>query len=476
MKRLFTLLLTIIFVLPLYAQEFDGQSCTALMVGKKASADGSVITSHTCDGRYRTWVQMEPAADHEPGSMHPVLRGTMQTRFRGDTTGVKLMGEIPQVAHTYAYLNTAYPCLNEKQLAMGETTFGGPDTLVNAAGWFTIEELERVALQRCDNARDAIRLMGALAEQYGYGDGGECLTVADKNEVWQFEIVGVGKNKIGAAWVAKRVPDDHVAISANIPRIGKINRKDKDMMASANVEQVAIDNGLWDGKGAFVFWKAFNTDYAKGKNFNDREYFILNHLAPSLGLSYDMDELPFSVKPDKPVDIRQVMALYRETYEGTDFDMTRNIKLARPATKKHPADTVVSPVANPWLTTTLRNTLNTIAPGTVASRSAVRSSMCRTVICGSSAAPTSWPPSPGKPPKKASTRRFSAWKTWPSRAFPPPAPPPSSTPTRSTFTTRVSAPGRPWRTNTGSSSGWASDKATLWAHPRHDCRKPSSIS
>ncbi len=332
MKRFFSLLAALAIGSLLSAQEFDGQSCTSIMVGRKASTDGSVMTSHTCDGRYRTWAQIEPAGDHAPGTMHPVFRGTMHTSFRGDTTGVKLMGEIPEVAHTYAYLNTAYPCLNEKQLAIGETTFGGPDTLVNAAGWFTIEELERVALQRCDNARDAIRLMGALAEQYGYGDSGECLTVADKNEVWQFEIVGIGKERIGAAWV--------------------------DMMASANVEQVAIDNGLWDGKGDFVFWKYFNTDYAKGKNFNDREYFILNHFAPSLGLTYDMDELPFSVKPEKPVDIREVMALYRET------------------NKQHPADTVVSPIANPWLTTTMRNTLNTIAPGTVEFRRTVAVAWC----------------------------------------------------------------------------------------------------
>ena len=89
-----------------------------------------------------------------------------------------------------------------------------------------------------------------------------------------------------------------------------------------------------------------------------------------------MEELPFSVKPEKPVDLREVMALYRETYEGTDFDMTRNIKLARSATKQHPADTVVSPVANPWLTTTLRNTLNTIAPGTVEFRRTVAVAWC----------------------------------------------------------------------------------------------------
>lgn len=377
MKRILSLSFLILTLsASLRAQEFDGQSCTSIMVGRKASADGSVITSHTCDGRYRTWAQMEPAADHPRSAVHPVLRGTMHTAFRGDTTGVKKMGEIPQVRHTYAYLNTAYPCFNEKQLAIGETTFGGPDTLVNPAGWFTIEELERVALQRCDNARDAIRLMGQLAEKYGYGDGGECLTVADKREVWQFEIVGVGKHVIGAAWAARRIPDDHVAVSANIPRIGRIDRRDRDMMASDNVEQVARDNGLWDGTGEFVFWKAFNTDYAKGKNFSDREFFILNYFAPSLGLTCDMDELPFSVKPERPVDVREVMALYRETYEGTDFDMTRNVRMARPANREHPADTVVSPVANPWLTTTMRNTLNTLAPGTVEFRRTVAVAWC----------------------------------------------------------------------------------------------------
>ena len=375
MKRFF-ILIAALLPLSLGAQEFDGQSCTSIMVGRMASSDGSVITSHTCDGRYRTWVRMEPARDFGKDAKHAVLRGTMHTSSPEDTTGVKLMGEIPEAPHCYAYLNTAYPCLNEKQLAIGETTFGGPDTLVNQAGWFTIEELERVALQRCTTAREAIRLIGALAEQYGYGDGGECLTVADKKEVWQFEIVGVGKEKIGAAWAARRVPDDHVAVSANIPRIGKIDRKDKDMMASSNVEQVARDNGLWDGKGDFVFWKAFNTDYADGRNFSDREFFILSRLAPSLGLSFDAPELPFSVKPDEKVDVRKVMALYRETYEGTDFDMTRGVRLARKATDKHPADTIVSPVANPWLTTTMRNTLNTIAPGTVEFRRTVAVAWC----------------------------------------------------------------------------------------------------
>ena len=107
------------------SQLVDGQSCTSIMVGKKASTDGSVITSHTCDGRYRTWMTMEPARDYKAGERHTVRKGTMHTAFRNDTTGVKVAGTIPQVRHTYAYLNTAYPCLNEKQLAIGETTFGG---------------------------------------------------------------------------------------------------------------------------------------------------------------------------------------------------------------------------------------------------------------------------------------------------------------------------------------------------------------
>lgn len=376
MKRILTIQALLVSAL-LNAQEYIGGNCTSIMVGKDASADGSVMTSHTCDGRYRTWARMEPAADYAPGSVHRVYRGTMLMTSPDDSAGLTLMGEIPQAAHTYAYLNTAYPCMNEKQLAIGETTFGGPDTLVNKAGWFTIEELQRVALQRCDNARDAIRTMGELASEYGYGDVGECLTVADKNEVWQFEIVGIGKDKLGAAWVAQRVPDDEVAVSANIPRVGKLNRRDKNhFMASDNVEQVAKDNGLWDGKGDFVFWKAFNCDYSKGRNFHDREYFILNHFAPSLGLTYDMPELPFSVKPEKKVDVKEVMALFRETYEGTDFDMTRNVLMARPATKDHPADTIVSPLANPWLTTNMQRTLNAIAPGTIDFRRTVAVAWC----------------------------------------------------------------------------------------------------
>ncbi|MCF0207517.1 MAG: C69 family dipeptidase [Bacteroidales bacterium] len=361
-------------------EEYIGGNCTSIMVGKKASADGSVITSHTCDGRYRTWMRIEPAADHKKGETHKVYRGTMHTKNAEDTTGVRLMGEIPQAEHTYAYLNTAYPCMNEKQLAIGETTFSGPDTLVNEKGMFTIEELERVALMRCTTARDAIKLIGELIAEYGYGDGGECITIADKNEVWQMEILGEGPEKIGGVWAAKRIPDNHVGVSANIPRIGLMERDNPDFfMASDNVEAVAKKYGLWDGVEPFVFWKAFNASYAQGKNFKEREFFILSSLAPSLNLSMDMPELPFSVQPDENVDVRKVIALFRSTYEGTDLDMTQNIKYVKSVKQKDGSvvkDTVVSPVANPWLTSTMMNTLNFIAPETVTFRRTVAVAWC----------------------------------------------------------------------------------------------------
>ncbi|MBO7490390.1 MAG: C69 family dipeptidase [Bacteroidales bacterium] len=362
------------------SQLVDGQSCTSIMVGKKASADGSVITSHTCDGRYRTWMTMEPAMDHKSGDMHIVRKGTMHTAHRDDTTGVKIAGTIPQARHTYAYLNTAYPCLNEKQLAIGETTFGGPDILQNKKGMFLIEELERVALMRCDNARDAVRLIGNLVKEYGYGDGGECITIADKNEVWQMEIVGEGPEKIGGMWVAQRVPDNHVAVSANIPRIGKLQRDNKEyFMCSDNIEEVVKKLKLWDGNGDFVWWKAVNASYANGKNFREREFFIFNALAPSMGFSMEMAELPFSIVPDQKVDVSDVMQLLRSTYEGTEMDMCRNVKMVANRKNKDGStskDTIISPLANPWMGGNMQNALNYLKPGTVEFKRTVSVAWC----------------------------------------------------------------------------------------------------
>lgn len=352
------------------------ESCTSIMVGKSATTDGSVITSHTCDGNYRTWMNIVPAAVYNRDTVETIYMGKLHTLFIKDMNNTEKKGTIPQVKSTYQYLNTAYPCLNEKQLAIGETTISGRKELVNNNGMFTVEELEAIALQRCTTARDAIRLMGDLIAQYGYCDWGECLTIADTKEVWHFEVFGEGLNKVGGVWAAVRIPDDHVGVSANIPRISGLNLKDKDnYMASANVFDVAKKLGYWDGKAPFCFWKA----YGGGKKaFDIREYFIFSQLAPSLNLSYDAEELPFSIKPEKKVSVADVLALFRQTYEGTEWDSTRNLKVVvkKKENNVETVDTIVSPAANPWMSTDMIGMLNGIKDSTVVRKRQVAVPQC----------------------------------------------------------------------------------------------------
>lgn len=359
--------------------ELDPESCTSIMVGRKASTDGSVITSHTCDGNYRTWMDIVPAQTFDRDTTVAVVKGRMHTDHATGSRGMKTAGEIPQSKRVYRFLNTSYPCLNEKQLGIGETTISGRKELVNPKGMFLIEELERIALQRCSTAREAITLMGELVAQYGYGDWGECLTIADPNEVWHFEIFGEGPDKIGGVWAAVRIPDDHVGVSANISRISTIDLKDPDnYMASANVFDAARKLGLWDGKKPFRFWEAYSgTNYFdEPKAFSVREYFILNKLAPSLNLSYDSEELPISVKPDSLVSVTDVMALLTETYDDSDFDPIKNLKVVNKKKDSEETDTVTSPAANPWMTRDMVKLFNSIKEGTVSDHRLVAVPQC----------------------------------------------------------------------------------------------------
>ena len=220
-STLLTLIIAFCFALLVSAQNDDPaykESCTSIMVGRLASTDGSVMTAHTCDAYYRTWVAIVPAMKFANDTIHNVYWGTMHTSSAWSNEKLVLKGSIPEVRETYGYINTAYPCLNEKQLAIGETTFGGKRELMNKKGMFQIEELERVALQRCNTARQAIKLIGELIKTYGYGDDGECITIADKKEVWQLEIMGEGPDNVGGVWAAQRIPDNHIGISANLCR------------------------------------------------------------------------------------------------------------------------------------------------------------------------------------------------------------------------------------------------------------------
>jgi dipeptidase len=367
------------------AQAAEPESCTSIMAGRLATADGSVITCHTCDGNYRQWVNIVPRQKWPAGSTNKVYEGKMHTETPADLRGVLLKGEIPQVPETFRFLNTAYPALNEHGLAIGETTIGGRQELVNNEGMFMIEEIERLMLERTKTAREAIKLAGELVKEYGYGDYGECLTIADGKEVWHFEIMGAGPLEKGAVWAAVRVPDDHVGVSANIPRIGELNLKDPDhCMASENVFRVAQDMGWWDPAGGkpFKFWEA----YSGRKPFSTREYYILSSLAPYLKLDVNAAELPFSVKPAKKVSVRDILRIYRDPYEGTDLDMTKNLLVPRRAPMRKrdaPAEPqpqqpamVVSPVASAWMPRDMMNLLNVLKPGAVQPQRTIPISAC----------------------------------------------------------------------------------------------------
>lgn len=344
-----------LFAMPSPAQN-PADACTSIMVGKNASADGSVMTSHTCDSWYRTWIESVAPKDYPRDTVMSVYEGRMHTEYPRSLDGMKERGKIPQARHTYRFLDTAYPCLNEKQLAIGETTYSGLDTMVNKDGMFMIEELQRIVLERCSTAREAITLIGKLIKEYGYGDGGECLTIADPKEVWIFEVQGEGPKKKGGVWAAVRIPDDHIAVSANVSRIGKLDLNDKEnYMASDNVKDVAKKMGLWEGKGEFSFWKAYSKgNYMKEpKNYSVRELFIMQQLAPGAGFNDGMEELPLSVKPEKKVSVEDMARLLGSYYEGTDMNLSGRLKVKNGKKKEGDGpevpDSVVSPVANPWM-------------------------------------------------------------------------------------------------------------------------------
>jgi len=231
--------------------EFD--SCTSVLVGRLASIDGSTMTSHSCDsGTDRTWMTIIPNARHKAGETAKVYYEPKRTKGPGDPDRLET-GEIPQVAETYAYLNAAYPIMNEHQLAIGETTIGSRRELVSDKGIIDAPELYRLVLERARTAREAIRVADELTRTYGYNDWGECFTFADPKEVWHFEIHGPGKGKIGAVWAAQRVPDDEIGVSANAGRIREIDLADPDFfMASGNVltlaEEMTAIEALPDGR------------------------------------------------------------------------------------------------------------------------------------------------------------------------------------------------------------------------------------
>lgn len=317
-----------IFFVALMGIQSVSLACTDIVVGKTASTDGSVITSHTCDGRYDSRIQIMPAEDHEPGTMAPVYENIVY----GDQMELVKLGEIPQVNHTYKYFHIAYPFANEHQVIIGETTLGGAKATQNSEdAIMTIEQLEIFALQRAKTAREAIQIMGDLAVEYGFREScylGECLTVSDPHEVWVFEVYGAGplwtrdSGQPGAAWCAQRVPDDHITVVPNYSRIGEIDPQDKDnFMVCENYLETAIELDLYDPNSGQPFVWKYAYGGIKGKK-SSRLYRVYSLLDPSGNWDYEKtDSYPFSIKPNAKLAVSDVIELFRDTMEGTPYDM-----------------------------------------------------------------------------------------------------------------------------------------------------------
>jgi dipeptidase len=329
--------------------DFTGEypdECTTITAGKEATADGSVITSHTDDShRTRSWIDIMPPKDHPKGSMSPLFR-----RENCDTLAMPMynhvkIGEIPQVEHTYGFINTAYPCMNEYQVAIGESTFGGRKCLQSDQCLINCQLLCKLMLERSKTAREAIRTADELTRKYGWRDAGECLTIADKHEVWHFEILGPGKGKVGAIWAAQRVPDDHVSVNANASRIMKIDLKNKDyFLASNNVYDMALDSGWCNSKEDFMFCYAYAPHTRTSLAARRREWRVLDMVAPSLQLDPNAENYPFSVKPDKPVSLEKLVVIFKDYYEGTPFNFIKDITVT-----DENGQTIISPLANPFM-------------------------------------------------------------------------------------------------------------------------------
>ncbi len=306
-------------------------ACTTMGAGRLASADGSVLITHSCDGWYDARVKVIKGGEHAPGETLPIYNVMCHANHPAEP--LLKVGEIPQAARTYTYFQIAYPFMNEKQVIIGEYTWTGRPELPSPEGIFYIENLEAVALARCSSARDAVRTMGQFAEEYGYADGGETLVVGDPREAWVFEIVGAGRNwcrgcgRPGALWAARRIPDDGFFVGANRSRLGVVDFGDSEnVMAGTALTELPETMGWWKRGEAFDFSRVFNPEpYGYAFYASRREWRVLNLVAPSrkFPVLTCHESYPFSVVPDKGLTVQDLMEIYSDHLEGTEYDLTK---------------------------------------------------------------------------------------------------------------------------------------------------------
>jgi len=305
--------------------------CTNFLITKGATVDGSsMITyaadSHTLYGE----LYYQPAQDYPEGAMRDI--------YDWDTG--KYLGQIPQPSHTYSVIGN----MNEFQVAIGETTFGGRSELYTQSGAIMdYGSLIYVALQRAKTAREAIEVMTSLVEEYGYYSEGESFSIADPDEVWILELIGKGEGEKGAVWVAERVPDGYISGHANQARITTFPLNDpKNCLYSKDVISFAREKGWYNGTNKdFSFSDVYAPVDFEGARFCDaRVWAGFNKVTSGMDKyenyaegnvehggdnNFPTNRLPLWVKPDKKLSVQDVMSMMRDHFEGTDLDMTQDL-------------------------------------------------------------------------------------------------------------------------------------------------------
>lgn len=301
---------------------FSSWACTNFIVGKKASADGSVICSYNADD-YGLFIGLchYPAGKHEKGSMRKI--------YDWDTNVYH--GQIPEAEITYNVIGN----INEYQVSIGETTFGGREELVDTTGILDYGSLIYIALQRSKTAREAIKVMTTLTDKYGYCSGGETFTICDPNEAWIMEMIGKGPGRKGTVWVAVRIPDDAICAHANQSRIRTFNQKDKkNVMFSKDCITFAREKGWFNGKDAdFSFCEAYAYPDFSGRRFCEaRVWSFFNHFSTDMerylpyaeGKVKDAEPMPLWIKPNRKVSVQDIQDCMRDHYEGTPFSLDKD--------------------------------------------------------------------------------------------------------------------------------------------------------
>jgi dipeptidase len=343
------------------ADPAERQSCTVIGVGRLATVDGSVMTSHSdCCSECR--IQVVPGRTFPLGSLAAVHWGMIYAGNLDERRALPLgdygrvIGHIPQAERTYTYFHTGYSQMNEHQLAIAESTCSQRSEL-NVAfvegvtrQIMTVEQAQVFALERCRTAAEAVHLIGSLMETYGFLPslgGPEALCLADPRELWVMEIFSVGPDwspesgKPGAIWAARRVPDDQVVVIPNYVRLREVDPSDPDVLVSPNYQQEAIDRGWYDPRSGkpFIWQEAYAPPITEGSL--SRLWLIHSTLAPSLkdwprrkasgpagpGTLYSQplegaSFYPFSFKPGKKLTVQDIIAFQRSVFEDTIYDMT----------------------------------------------------------------------------------------------------------------------------------------------------------